>query len=138
MSERIHPPASRPCGSCPYRRDVPSGVWSEEEYGKLPHYDGDTASQPATVFLCHQQNGRLCSGWVGCHDMVESMGIRIGVLAGKIEPDDIDAIFDYESPVPLYSSGAEAAAHGMAEVLEPSAAAGKVIGKLTRKRNRRT
>lgn len=132
---RILPP-SRPCGSCPYRRDVPSGVWSEEEYDKLPRYDGDTASQPTSVFLCHQQNGRMCSGWVGCHDMQQSMGIRIGVLSDRIDPDDLDAIFDYESPVPLFASGAEAAAHGMAEVQAPSPEAGRVITKLNRKRGR--
>jgi hypothetical protein len=35
----INPPAPKPCESCPYRKDVPSGVWSEGEYRKLPQYD---------------------------------------------------------------------------------------------------
>jgi hypothetical protein len=47
-------PASNPCGSCPYRRDVPSGVWDAAEYEKLPRYDGPMADQPARLFLCHQ------------------------------------------------------------------------------------
>ncbi|MFD7961193.1 DUF6283 family protein [Streptomyces zaomyceticus] len=41
------PPAPRPCASCPYRRDVPSGVWSRGDYVKLPLYDGPTWTQPA-------------------------------------------------------------------------------------------
>lgn len=61
MGEPIKAPAKNPCGSCPYRRDVPSGIWSEEEYDKLPQYDLPTGDQPPNVFLCHQQNGRLRS-----------------------------------------------------------------------------
>lgn len=134
MSERIHPPARNPCGSCPYRRAVPSGVWSAEEYDKLPAYDADTGSQPTSVFLCHQQNGRLCSGWAGCHDMEESMGIRMAIIVGKIEEQDIDAILDYTTTTPLFSSGAEAASHGAAGIESPDTAARKIIDKLTRKR----
>lgn len=26
---------TEPCETCPYRRDVPSGVWSADEYRKL-------------------------------------------------------------------------------------------------------
>jgi hypothetical protein len=55
-----HGPARNPCGSCPYRKDVPSGVWETLEYEKLPPYDGETFEQPFEAFFCHQQNGRLC------------------------------------------------------------------------------
>jgi hypothetical protein len=37
-------PTKYPCPSCPYRKDVPSGVWAPEEYDKLPAYDNDTPS----------------------------------------------------------------------------------------------
>nr|WP_280343300.1 DUF6283 family protein [Nocardia neocaledoniensis] len=36
--DKIGPPAPRPCVSCPYRRDVPSGVWDFGEYEKLRGY----------------------------------------------------------------------------------------------------
>ncbi|MFB4262556.1 DUF6283 family protein [Nonomuraea sp. GTA35] len=26
------PPAKSPCGTCPFRRDAPSGMWSQEEF----------------------------------------------------------------------------------------------------------
>lgn len=132
--EPILPPAPNPCGSCPYRRDVPSGVWDEEEYAKLPEYDMPTAVQPPAVFLCHQQDGHLCSGWAACHDMNESLGLRLAVSLGAIEVTHVHAILNHSTPVPLFASGAEAAAHGRAEITAPGDRAAKTIDKLTRKR----
>jgi hypothetical protein len=127
----IREPASHPCGSCPYRRDVPSGVWSEEEYRKLPLWDGPTWNQPPTVFMCHQADGRVCAGWAGCHDMSEAMGPRIAMLSGKMSEDVYNALLDYVCSVELWGSGAEACAHGMAEVFTPGEAARRVIAKLS-------
>jgi hypothetical protein len=129
-------PAISPCGSCPYRRDVPSGVWAPDEYAKLPPYDDETWEQPAGMFLCHQQDGRLCAGWVGCHDMDESLAIRLA--AGSLSEDDLEAIRSYESPVPLFASGAEAAAHGLAAVEAPDEDAVRTIRKLSRRREVRS
>lgn len=130
-------PAKSPCGSCPYRRDVPSGVWSEEEYAKLPPYDRSTPYQPAAAFFCHQQDGRLCAGWVGTHDMAESLGLRFLLALEKATDDEVEAILDYESPIPLFASGQEAADHGLAEVEAPSLKAVRTIQNLERKRGRR-
>ena len=125
----------RPCGSCPYRRDVPSGVWASEEYDKLPPYDNpETAKQPMKAFYCHQQDGTLCSGWVGCHDMAESFGLRIALLTGHITPEAYEEAIDYVCPVPLFATGAEAAAHGKAKIESPDAQAIRTIDKLTAKR----
>lgn len=132
------PPASRPCGSCPYRRDVPSGVWADEEYDKLPRYDVEIGYQPPSAFYCHQQNGRLCAGWVGCHDMNESLGLRIGEVSGHIPPDVVDAALDYTTDVPLWESGAAAAAHGKAEIEVPGTAARRVIDKLHKRERKDT
>lgn len=52
-SSQVRGPAPQPCASCPYRRDVPSGIWAAEEYAKLPAYDADTPFQPPHLFLCH-------------------------------------------------------------------------------------
>jgi Family of unknown function (DUF6283) len=136
-----HGPAKAPCRSCPYRRDVPSGVWAKEEYEKLPGYDGTTGQQLEAgamgAFFCHQQTGRLCAGWVGCHDMNESLGLRLASMHGSISERDVDAAFDYVSPVPLFDSGAEAAAHGLAQLEEPGEQARRTIDRLERKRPRR-
>lgn len=136
MSDRnIRPPAANPCGSCPYRLDVPSGVWDLSEYEKLPLYDLPTYEQPPGVFLCHQQDGRACAGWAGCHDMEESLGLRLAASMGVIK--DVEEFYVYTTPTPLWDSGAEAAAHGAKDVEAPDAAAQKVIDKLTTKRDRR-
>lgn len=124
----IQPPAKHPCGSCPYRKDTPSGVWAEEEYAKLATYDDPAAT--FSVFLCHQQNQRLCSGWVGVHDMENMLGLRLVVNSGQIAPEDIDAICDYTTDVPLHESGAAAAEHGMREIDAPPEKARKIVNKL--------
>lgn len=138
MTEQILPP-SKPCPTCPYRCDVPSGIWAAEEYAKLPAYDEPTFAQPASVFLCHQLGRtetapRACAGWAGCHDGDELLALRMGVADGRLTVDTALAIRDYVSPVPLFASGAAAAEHGMAEVEGPGPRAETAIAKLTRAR----
>ncbi|GAA2239757.1 DUF6283 family protein [Streptomyces nogalater] len=133
------PPAPRPCQYCPYRLDVPSGVWSAEEYAKLPTYDRPTPEQPAKLFRCHQHDhdsgrARVCGGWAGCHDGDELLALRVATIAGEIAVETAQAIRDYTSPVPLFASGAEAAVHGMREILNPGPDARRAIDKISRTR----
>lgn len=135
----LRPPAPRPCESCPYRRDIPSGIWAHEEYEKLRHYDAPTAHQPAGLFQCHQTDAdsdirRVCAGWAGCHDGAHLLSLRFGVLDGHIEPSTHQAVVDYISPVPLFASGAEAADHGQADVAQPTDEAEHLINKISRTR----
>ena len=127
-------PAPRPCESCPYRRDVPSGVWVEEEYHKLPLYDAPTYMQPNGIFVCHQNDGRMCAGWVGCHDMDDNLAVRLAAIRGHMAPDTLDAVLNYQTDVPLFSSGQEAADHGMREIPNPGDGANRIITKITRRR----
>lgn len=124
----MKPPAPNPCGSCPYRKDVPSGIWDKSEYEKLPEYDGPTYAQPPGVFLCHQQDGRLCAGWVGCHDMGESLAFRIA--CASISRADAAEILNYKTAVPLFKSGAAAATHGMKAIRRPGRKAKNVMENL--------
>lgn len=138
-SGQVGPPAPRPCGSCPYRQDVPSGVWSKSEYDKLPEYDLPTIEQPTSVFLCHQQDRdssgiRACGGWAACHDGDELFALR---LAGAMQTMTLEAILAtraYVSPVPVFASGEEAAEHGMAEISWPGEEARKLMDKIQRVR----
>ena len=136
MSGQPLRPRARPCTTCPYRRDVPSGIWHPDEYAKLPGYDGDVPEQAGAgafgVFLCHQKDGHLCAGWVGCHDMANNLAVRM-----SHRDLDIDAVLGYVSPVPLFASGAEAAAHGMREIGSPGAGARSAVDSLLRLRARR-
>jgi hypothetical protein len=131
MTDKVGP-SKAPCGSCPYRKDVPSGVWAREEYEKLKTYDGEPFEQVLkggiSLFMCHQNDGTLCAGWVGCHNKTQSMALRLH--SQEVTPET----FSYESPVPLFSSGTEAAEHGMAEIDNPSPKAKATVDKLVHKR----
>lgn len=106
--------AKRPCGTCPYRRDVPSGIWSADEYDKLPHYDGEMAWQNPHLFACHQNDGKLCAGWLACHG--DGLAIRLALIKGTLDP----SVLAYETDVPVFASGAEACAHGKRDIDAPS------------------
>ena len=122
--------AKAPCKSCPYRTDAPSGVWDSSEYEKLPHYDGTMVQQieqgGTGVFLCHQQDGQLCAGWVGAHGPHNLVALRLN--ARHVHR----SVWDYHSPVPLFASGHEAAEHGMRDIEQPSVQAERVINRLVR------
>jgi hypothetical protein len=133
MTATLRGPAPRPCESCPYRRDVPAGVWAGSEYDKLPRYDEPTYAQPPQVFVCHQQNGRVCAGWAGCHDGANLLSLRVALFDGMLSGADYEAAVDYVCPVPLFASGADAAAHGKAGIDRPDAAARRVIAKVYRR-----
>lgn len=108
-------------------------MWDESEYAKLPPYDLPTAEQPMAVFLCHQQNGRACAGWCATHDMDECLALRFTPAAGLMDAATFKAIIDYESPVPVFASGSEAAAHGLAQIKRPPVEAIRTIQRLERK-----
>jgi hypothetical protein len=130
---RLRAPAARACGSCPYRRDVPAGLWAAEEYAKLPRYDAETGRQPLGVFRCHQGDGRVCAGWAGCHDTENLLALRIAAARGVLSPQVLAAVLAYRSPVPLFATGAQAAAHGLSGVSAPDARARRVADRLVRR-----
>lgn len=49
--------------------------------------------------------------------------------SGRIDPK----VVNYESPVPLFRSGTEAAAHGMKNIGRPDAVAKRTIARLVKK-----
>lgn len=127
----LHGVARAPCKSCPYRQDVPSGVWSPEEYEKLPGYDGEIMDQLTSggtaLFLCHQKDGCLCAGWLATHGSDNLLALRLNGTKVKEE------VWGYTTNIPVWSSGQEACDHGLADVDEPGYRARKVIDRLVRK-----
>jgi hypothetical protein len=118
---------------------VPSGIWAEDDYAKLPRYDRPTGEQPPALFRCHlydreDERGPVCAGWAGCHDGEELLALRVAAMTGDITLETVDAIRDYVSPVPLFASGAEAATHGMKDILTPGDEARAAIRKIERRR----
>lgn len=121
-------PASAPCVSCPYRLDAPSGLWDRSEYEKLPSYDDPTWSQSPALFMCHQQDGCLCSGWLACHDTEHLLALRINAV-------DASA-YDFITSMPVFKSGADAMLHGLAGLDDPGDDARKAVARIERKRSR--
>lgn len=116
-----------PCPACPYRRDVPSGVWAPEEYEKLRRYDAPTGDQPLAAFMCHATPERLCHGWAVVHS---SRGHDFDLLALRFMFHD--AKVPNEAAVPLFASGNEAADYGQRDVTAPTPAAEESISRLLR------
>jgi Family of unknown function (DUF6283) len=116
-----------PCPACPYRRDVPSGVWAPEEYDKLRRYDAPTCDQPAKAFMCHATPARLCHGWAVVHSQ---RGHAFDLWALRLMFHDAEV--PEVGAVPLFSSGNEAADHGQREVLSPSPEAEEALVRLSR------
>lgn len=121
-----------PCRTCPYRVDVPSGVWSADEYAKLRRYDGDILAQAIAdggrPFACHSTPEDLCAGWAGHRDPTDLLAVRLGIAGGHLDP----AVAEYRTDVALHPSGAAAAAHGEREIDQPGPAAVAAIGKVSR------
>lgn len=131
--------AKAPCKSCPYRKDVPSGVWMKNEYDKLPNYDGSIMDQLLTdgalaLFYCHQQDGKLCAGWLGGHGPHNLLAVRMAASRDRLS----DRVLNYVSPVPLFASGTEAAKHGKRSIRRPGKLAKSMVQRLVRKRKSRS
>jgi hypothetical protein len=117
-------------------------VWAVEEYEKLPRYDEDTPRQPTGVFTCHlfgrdNPDTRVCGGWAGCHDGDHLLALRMALVLSSMTAQAVEATRTYVSPVALFSSGAEAAAHGMAAIEDPDVEALMAMAKVERVRNTR-
>lgn len=128
-------PRKNPCASCPYRKNVPSGLWEADEYDKLPRYDGEIIDQVTAgatrVFSCHHGEGDVCAGWLGHRDPYDLLAVRMGISDGRITPE----CADYTTDVPLFTSGEEASQHGLQDIKSPSEDAQSAIQKIIKKRN---
>lgn len=119
-----------PCEACPYRRDVPSGVWAFHEYEKLRAYDLPTPAQPYATFACHASPEAHCHGWAVVH---MNRGHDHELVALRIWPQDGPIP---QPVVPLFRSGNEAADHGQKDIEHPSPEAGVAVERLLHKHPR--
>lgn len=121
--------ASNPCATCPYRKDVPSGVWHHDEYERLRKFDDEPRADNLGTFLCHQTNvcGKeiACKGWLMVHR--ESVAVRLAMLRGHIDESAFSP-----TDVALHDSGNAAADFGQRDIERPRRTALKVMQKLKR------
>lgn len=123
-----------PCVSCPYRKDVPSGIWSSEEYDKIVPYDNETWLQPQRVFMCHQADGCLCRGWLDVHGS-ELLGMRLACAKGEVDPGAVTKALGEGPAVPVFESAAAAAKHGRRAIKRPGRKARDMMNKIEKKRS---
>lgn len=128
-----------PCVTCPYRKDVPSGIWHEEEYEKLVRYDAPTMQQPAKLFMCHSQPDGLCTGWVQSHadrdHAFDLLALRLNWRQCDVEA--LKTVSQSEPAVPLFKTGAAAMWHGMKKIKKPDEKAAQAIEQIERKRKKK-
>lgn len=117
-----------PCKFCPYRKDVPSGVWHKSEYEKLPEYDRPTCEQPSALFMCHEKTGSICCGWSQCHRW-ELLSLRLASYKERFEIPTITT--------GIFESGRKALEHGMRLIKRPNAKARKAMSYVTLIHNKR-
>lgn len=80
------------CDECPWRKDVPTGRFSEERFRALRH-----SCQPgfAGMFACHKTpecNPMACVGYVinqvyGPGQRAENINLRLALRTKKIDPE---------------------------------------------------
>lgn len=121
-----------PCSACPYRKDCPSGVWSAEEYLKLPPYDGETFEQPTGAFLCHATPERMCNGWAVVGSSLGHAHDLLGLRLFAMRHPDVELVVP-EPFVPMFAAHGEAALHGLRDIERPPPEARAMIERLTRK-----
>jgi hypothetical protein len=93
---------------------------------KLPEYDKETGEQPFSLFMCHQNDGCLCGGWLMTHDRQNLLALRMH----RVDP----SVWNYAPDVEVFKSGLEACRHGILGINNPSPEAKRKIDGLLRKR----
>lgn len=124
-----------PCASCPYRKDVPSGIWSTEEYDKIVPFDNATWMQPPRVFMCHQADGCMCRGWLDVHGG-DLLGLRLACVKGEVDHEAVSKALDEDPAAPVFASAAKAAKHGRRSINRPGRKARQMVFKIETKRSR--
>lgn len=124
-----------PCTTCPYRCDVPSGIWAAEEYAKLPAYDQPTWQQPSALFMCHQKTGGLCTGWLQSHaNRAHEYDLLALRLSQNLDSKAVSKVALVAPAVKLFRTGAAAMRHGMKRLAKPDRKAKVAIERIVRKR----
>lgn len=104
-----HNHCTKPCPQCPWRRDVPTGVFPAEAF----RISAPTAYDMATrVFACHMaavDSPRTCAGFL-LRGALHSLTIRLALMQRRLDPRRVS-----DGGFPLYRSYREMAeANGVA------------------------
>lgn len=120
--ECAHDP-SAPCGTCPYRRSTPVGVWDQYEYDKLRAMDAIDPQEAmarsaageeislrkllGVIYNCHLNDGTICRGWLADQKRrnIPSIALRLELTR---RPELVQTLEKVDATDPdLYDSVAE-------------------------------
>lgn len=92
---------TRPCSSCPYRKDAPLRLWAREEFEDLLRNDEENII--GKVYLCHKKNGGICVGFLMNQDERDfpSIALRVSLSEHGISREFLDKL---NSPAPRFAS----------------------------------
>lgn len=86
-----------PCGSCPYRKDAPLGLWHPAEFDNLARTERD---QFGAVFACHgtakKPTRSVCAGWLLAQREagVPSIALRMRLMRDPRAVQAMEAVTD--------------------------------------------
>jgi hypothetical protein len=105
---KTHAHRKGPCEECPWRMDVPTGVFPAEAFRTSAHtaYDGSMEA-----FACHVSGlaGVTCAGFLHRHDL-NNTGVRLSRMLGRLSDEPVG-----DGGFPIYPTYREmAVANGVA------------------------
>lgn len=84
---------NRPCGNCPWRRDVAPGEFSAERYKVLAASAYDLSP---VIFQCHKSTDEkpvACAGFLS-RGANHNLSVRLAYSTGRLEPKDRSGGYD--------------------------------------------
>lgn len=104
----VHPHRRKPCKECPWRMDVPAGVFPPDAFRESAPTAYDSAIK---TFGCHMNKvtaSATCAGFLLRHGE-NNIGVRLALSGERIELDEVE-----DGGLPIYPSYREmAAANGV-------------------------
>lgn len=142
-----------PCGTCPYRRSTPVGVWDQFEYDKLRETDAVDPQEAmrrasagedvplrellGVVYQCHLDDGTICRGWLADQKRrgLPSLALRLELSR---RPDLVRVLEKVDENDPdLYGSLAEMCAANAGQPFPESNPRARKLLRLKQRGNRK-
>ncbi len=87
----------QPCEQCPWRRDLPTGVFPAEAFRISAHTAYDAAMEQFACHVSGKDKMATCAGFL-LANAANNLGVRLKKSCDRIDPSEIS------SPYPLYDS----------------------------------
>lgn len=112
MEKKPYFSGTKPCKSCPYRKDAPLQLWDIVEFEMLLQKDKDIMG---STYLCHKKDGSCCKGWLINQEKRDLPSIALRMMLSKynVKREYLDKL---SSTVPMFESIEEMAITNYPEI----------------------